>query len=80
MCEMTYRFCKTLENTYEGLQFGEVAGLQFATLWKLNLFLDIKQGFTGVFTKICRINSIYLVSVGSCSYSNNLINQLIESI
>ena len=26
-CKITYRFSKTLENTYEGVQFSEVAGL-----------------------------------------------------
>ena len=33
-CEITYRFSKTLENTYEGLPFSEVTGLRPATLLK----------------------------------------------
>ena len=28
-CEITYRFSKTLENTYEGLQFSEVTACNF---------------------------------------------------
>ena len=43
--EITYRFSKTLENTYEGLQFGEVTGLQRATLLKIDSFIDMKQRF-----------------------------------
>ena len=42
---MTYRFSKTLENTYEGVQFSEVAGLQPATLLKISSFIDINQVF-----------------------------------
>ena len=44
-CEITYRFSKTLENTYEGLQFSEVTGLQPATLLKIDSFIDMKQRF-----------------------------------
>ena len=42
-CEITYRFSKTLENTYEGLQFSEVTGLKPATLLKIDSFIDMKQ-------------------------------------
>ena len=42
---MTYRFSKTLENTYEGVQFREVAGWQPATLLKISSFIDINQVF-----------------------------------
>ena len=38
------------------------------------------KDFRGVLTKICCILSIYLISVDSCSYSNNWITQLIDSI
>ena len=44
-CEITYRFGKTLENTYEGLPFSEVTGLQPATLLKIDSFIDMKQRF-----------------------------------
>ena len=44
-CEITYRFSKTLENTYEGVQFSEVTGLQPATLLKIDSFIDMKQRF-----------------------------------
>ena len=44
-CEITYRFSKTLENTYEGLQFSEVTGLQPATLPKIDPFKAMKQRF-----------------------------------
>ena len=44
-CEITYRFSKTLEITYEGLQFSEVTGLQPATLLKIDSFIDMKQRF-----------------------------------
>ena len=44
-CEITYRFSKTLENTYEGVQFSEVTGLQPATLLKIGSFIDMKQRF-----------------------------------
>ena len=27
-CKITYRYRKTLENTYEGVQFSEAAGLE----------------------------------------------------
>ena len=45
-CEITYRFSKTLENTYEGLPFSEVTGLQPATLLKIDSFIDMKQRFS----------------------------------
>ena len=38
--DITYRFSKTLKNTYEGVQFSEVADLQPANTSK-----DMKQGF-----------------------------------
>ena len=44
-CAITYRFSKTLENTYEGIQFSEVTGLQPATLLKIDSFIDMKQRF-----------------------------------
>ena len=44
-CEITYRFSKTLEITYEGLQFSEVTGLQLASLLKIDSFIDMKQKF-----------------------------------
>ena len=44
-CKITYNFSKTLENTYEGVQFSEVAVLQPATLLKINSFIERKQGF-----------------------------------
>ena len=44
-CEITYRFIKTLENTNEALDFGEVTGLQPATLLKIDSFIDMKQRF-----------------------------------
>ena len=44
-CEKIYRFSKTLENTYEGVQFSEVTGLQPATLLKIDSFIDMKQRF-----------------------------------
>ena len=44
-CKITYRFSKTLENTYEGVQFSEVTGLQPATLLKIDSFIDMKQRF-----------------------------------
>ena len=79
-CEITYSFSKILENTYEGVQFSKVASLQPAALLKINSCIDISKDFRGVFTKIYRIISIYLISVDSCSYSNNWVAQLIESI
>ena len=42
---MTYRFSEALENTYEGVQFSEAAGLQPSTLLKVDLFIDMKQRF-----------------------------------
>ena len=43
---ITYRFSKTLENTYEGVQFSEVTGLQSPTLLlKTSSFIDMKQRF-----------------------------------
>ena len=42
---MTYRVSETLENTYEGVQFSEAAGLQPSTLLKVDLFIDMKQRF-----------------------------------
>ena len=77
-CKLSYRFSKTLENTYEKVQFSEVTGLEPATLLKIDSFIDMKQ--RGVFTNICHILSVNLISVGSCSYSNNGITQLIKSI
>ena len=44
-CEITYRFNKTLENNYKGVQFSEVTGLQPETLLKLDPFKDMKQRF-----------------------------------
>ena len=44
-CEITYKFSKTLENTYKGLQFSEVTGLQPATLLIIDSFIDMKQRF-----------------------------------
>ena len=79
-CEITYSFIKTLEHTYERVQFSEGARLQPATLLKINFFIYKSKDFRGVFTKICRILSIYLLGVGSCSYSNHWITQRIESI
>ena len=46
-CEITYRFSKTVENIYEGLQFSEVTGLQAATLLKIDSSIDMKQRFNG---------------------------------
>ena len=43
--EIIYNFSKTLENTYEGVQFSYVIGLQPANLLKINFFIDMKQGF-----------------------------------
>ena len=43
--KLTYRFSKTLEITYEGLQFSEVTGLQPAALLKIDSFIDMKQRF-----------------------------------
>ena len=42
---MTYRFSKTLESTYKGVQLRKVAaGLEPATLLKIDSFLiDMKQ-------------------------------------
>ena len=44
-CQITYSFRKTLENTYEGVQYSEVAALQPAALLKINSFIDMKQEF-----------------------------------
>ena len=44
-CAITYRFIKTLENTYERLQFSEVIGLHSAALLKIDSFIDMKQRF-----------------------------------
>ena len=44
-CEITYRFHKTLENTYEEVQFSEVAGLPPPTLLRIDFFIDMKQRF-----------------------------------
>ena len=44
-CEITYRFSKTFENTYEGPQFSKVSSLQLATLLKTDSFIDVKQRF-----------------------------------
>ena len=76
----TYRFSKTLENTYEGVQFSEVADLQPATLLKINSFIDTKQGFQRRIDKKFPPSFNYLISVDSCSYPNDWITQLIESI
>ena len=58
----------------------KVADLQLANLLKIDSFIYICKDFRVTFTKICRILSINLKSVDSCSYSNNWITQLIESI
>ena len=42
---ITYRFSKTLENTYEGVQFSKAAELQPATLLNINSLIDTKQWF-----------------------------------
>ena len=80
--EITCRFSKILESTYEGAQSWKVAaGFQPATLLKIEYLIDMKsKDFRDAFTKICLILSIYLISVDSCSYSNNWITQLFESI
>ena len=71
--EITFRFRKTLENTYEGFQFSGVTVLQPATSLKIESFIDKKQRFQRRFTKICRILSIHLISVDGYSDSNNWI-------
>ena len=43
--KITYRFCKTLDNTYEGVQFSEVTGLHPVILLKIDFFIDMKQRF-----------------------------------
>ena len=43
--KITYRFCKTLDNTYEGVQFSEVTGLHHVILLKIDSFIDMKQRF-----------------------------------
>ena len=43
--KITYRFSKTLGNTYEGVQSAKVADLQPATLLKIDSFIDMKQRF-----------------------------------
>ena len=44
-CEITCKFSKNLENTYERVQFSEATGFQSATLPKIDSFIDMKQGF-----------------------------------
>ena len=51
-CEITYRFSKTLENAYEGLQFSEATGLQSATLLKIDSFIDMKERFLSIIKKL----------------------------
>ena len=74
--EITYRFSKTLENTYEGVQSSEVADLQPATLLKINSFIDIKQGFQSRIHKNLPHSFNLFISVDRGSYSNNWITQL----
>ena len=77
--EITYRFSKTLENSYEGVQFSEVADLQPATLQNINSFTDMKQGFQRRIHKNLPHSFNLFDKCNSCSYSN-WITQLIKSI
>ena len=70
-----------LENTYEGLHLSQVTGLQPATLLKMDFFIDKKQRFLRrIHKNLPHSFNLYLISVDGCSYSNNWITQLIESI
>ena len=51
MCEITYKFSETLENTYEGVQSKKAVGFQLATLLKLDSFIDMKQRFQRLIRK-----------------------------
>ena len=76
-CEITYRSSQTLENTYEGIQFSGVTGLESATLLKIDSFIDMKQRFQRRIHKNLPHLSINLISVNSFSLSDNWITQLI---
>ena len=74
MYEITYRFSNTLESIYEGVQFRKSS-------WDFYLYrYEAKVSEEVHSQKICLILSVYLISVDSCSYSNNWISQWIESI
>ena len=77
--EITHRFSKTLENSYEGVQFSGVADLQPATLQNINSFIDMKQGFQSRIHKNLPHSFNLFDKCSSCSYSS-WITQLIKSI
>ena len=50
--EITYGFSKTFRNIYEGVKLSGVAGLQRATLLRINPSIDMMQGFQRSILKI----------------------------